>query len=205
MCDFMLDNIKSNVLRIGCSWRLAEHCYSYCQIQMKSESIVNHTPAPSTAEYKLFSAICQQFQQYIKKGRAFTEMLPWNIIIATWVLKLLIKSPSTVYSQCACCADLGASLTDPGYPAHTCLISVVMAKMKHKYYPLQKCVWYHFQNQIRQIVSASLANVNPHSSDLCRLYSAGWMLHWFMISIQIIPVEYLCILGLCVCVCAGAM
>lgn len=41
-------------------------------------------------------------------------MLPWNVIIGTWVLNLLIKSPSTVPSQRARCADLGASLTGPG-------------------------------------------------------------------------------------------
>lgn len=68
---------------------------------------MNHTPAA----YKLYPAICQHLQQYIKEGTVFTEMLPRNAIMGTWVLKVLIKSPSTVLSQRARCADLGASLT----------------------------------------------------------------------------------------------
>lgn len=69
---------------------------------------------------------------------------------------------------------------------------------KHKWNPVQKCVWYYFQRKIRQIVSASVAKTRIHINLTCAdLNSTGWMLHWFMISIQIISVEYLHILGLC--------
>lgn len=61
----------------------------------------------------------QHFQQYVKEGRAFTELLPWNIIIGTRVWKLLVKSPSTTSPHRRCCAEWGAPLTDPGYPADT--------------------------------------------------------------------------------------
>lgn len=153
-CDFMLDNIKSNVLCMGCSWRFAQHKY-WKQCESHSSSL--------NSRVQIIFCYMSTFQQYIKKGRAFTEMLPWNIITVTWVQNLLIKSASTVYSRRACCVDLGASLTDPGYRAHTHVWSLWWReKKKQKYYPLQKCVWYHFKNQIRQIVSASLANVNPH-------------------------------------------
>lgn len=101
-----------------------EQCSAYRPlVEICSAQILRAvTPAPSTAAYKLDPAICQHSQQYIKEGTVFPEMLPWNVIIGTWVLKPLIKSPSTVSSQRARCADLGASLTDPGC---TRLISVV--------------------------------------------------------------------------------
>lgn len=97
-CDYVLD------YREWCS------AYGLLREQPIRRASVNHTPAtPPTVKYKFYPTTCQHFQQYVKLGRAFAAMLPWNIIIRAWLLKLLIKLQSTLSPQRMCCADLSAS------------------------------------------------------------------------------------------------